>query len=1044
MKNLKEIIEECNISFQDIKLKYKKEYDQVFSFEKNWLNEVGDKTYRLSPNAKNDIDIVISNLKDPNYVFTISDTPKLTTFTSQINRVIRITNRINNFKEGTLLDNSKELHLFELFNAIKKSNKFSDLNFVLNKNLNSFITHLYSIIKHCQNPNQYPIYYRFWKNILGEVLNINDDYDSLCNFYNQFDYPKHLSLGAYFGAIGIILADKITENKIIKEEDDKNYKYIKNKLLNIHYFDLITGYKRKPNYYIIGSKYGDKNDIDIFPEMLKQSVVSVGFASEHDLTDFYLNDEAEIVEYLKDLKENQNSINALKHFLSIKAGDKIAVKGSGSPRGSKGFLSIIATCEVIANQEGDVYKYDADNLGHTLNVKYNLPTTYREYELGGYGSTVHHLTKEDHISLIFGDTSNLISFDKVKQKFDKNIFDTYINYLRSIISQTNILPNDERVVFSIRDNRLNFTVGQRYCFNLYVNDNRGYYGVISKTKLTNESEQYEGTPPQPYYNFFKEFNPNSFEWESVINSIKDELSRTSKSGYRKFNNEDFEKFVFNLMTINNKNNYKNEYTKWLNSNNKYGSQKASSYIRAIDILSEVTNKDIFEEKDQIVLNALYEDLLKEQEKTDGKYYYAQAPSYGTSRFYSAAIKSYLDFIAQLNKTQIPTILFNENMQLNSILYGPPGTGKTYNSIDKAVAIASPEKYSRTHEENKITFDELQKQGQIEFVTFHQNYSYEDFVVGIRPNVNEEANTLSFKRHYGIFYKIAERARENYLSSLVPKGKLLSVQELINDLLENLRNGSKIQLKTTTNVPFHIEYLSESTIQLVYSNGSKNNTLSVDTLMDVTEDKRDFTTSLKSYYYPLKEYLLAKRLDTKTGSVERQNFVLIIDEINRANISKVFGELITLLEDDKRLGKPNELKITLPNGEKEFGVPPNLYLIGTMNTADKSIALIDIALRRRFEFIGYYPNYTILKPEATRLLQKINEEIYKLKNSADYLIGHAYFMNDGMIETILRNKVVPLLMEYFSGKTKIVSDIFNETDWKVEYDTTKFDWTITQR
>ena len=154
----------------------------------------------------------------------------------------------------------------------------------------------------------------------------------------------------------------------------------------------------------------------------------------------------------------------------------------------------------------------------------------------------------------------------------------------------------------------------------------------------------------------------------------------------------------------------------------------------------------------------------------------------------------------------------------------------------------------------------------------------------------------------------------------------------------------------------------------------------------------------------------------------------------------------MLEDDKRLGEPNELRITLPNGEKEFGIPPNLYLIGTMNTADKSISLIDIALRRRFEFIGYYPDYENekLMPEAKSILQKINEEIYKLKKSADYLIGHAYFMKDETIEATLRNKVIPLLMEYFSGKTSIVSDIFNETDLKVEYDTTKYNWTISLR
>ncbi|HXH98706.1 MAG TPA: hypothetical protein VNI52_00435 [Sphingobacteriaceae bacterium] len=205
MKDLKEIIDECKISFDDIKQNYKTEYDFVFNREKGWLNNLEDKTYRLSDDVKSDIDFVISKLKIPDYQFTGNDTPQLSIFVSQINGIIRIANRINNFKEGAQLDNGKQLHLFELFNAIKKTDKLSDLNFDLNKNLNSFIAHLFSIVKHCQNPNQYPIYYRYWKNILGEVLKEKDDYDSLCDFYKTIDSPKHLSLGAYFGAIGTIL-----------------------------------------------------------------------------------------------------------------------------------------------------------------------------------------------------------------------------------------------------------------------------------------------------------------------------------------------------------------------------------------------------------------------------------------------------------------------------------------------------------------------------------------------------------------------------------------------------------------------------------------------------------------------------------------------------------------------------------------------------------------------------------------------------------------------------------------------------------------------
>ena len=555
--------------------------------------------------------------------------------------------------------------------------------------------------------------------------------------------------------------------------------------------------------------------------------------------------------------------------------------------------------------------------------------------------------------------------------------------------------------------------------------------------------------------FEKLFNDFKIEYEDWINYAKSEWYELKEIEIFQYqlqqgivrvspSNKAYKKAIQIWNNRNTMKNYREFFKDWLNKSTSKETGGKNAYVNVIDTLSTLIRKEIFETDDLSFLDELYKDLLINQrdQSENGKYYNESTTSYGAKLFYSAAIKSYSDFIKQLNipKTQIEKT--RTNMALNQILFGPPGTGKTYNSIDKAVAIATG--FSFDHISNKKQFDELRKQGQIEFVTFHQNYSYEDFMIGIRPNIEEETDNLTFKKHYGIFYKIAKRARDNYISSLESKGKLISVQELINDFLEKLRNDGKIKLYTPTNVPFEIEYLSESSVQLIYSNGSKKNTLSIDTIIDITEGKREYLSSLRSYYYPLKDYLLTKRVDEEKETELLKNFVLIIDEINRANISKVFGELITLLEDDKRLGADNELKITLPNGEKEFGVPPNLYLIGTMNTADKSIALIDIALRRRFEFVSFYPNYDNLNPETSTLLQKINEEIYKLKKTSDYLIGHAYFMNEQAIETTLKNKVVPLLMEYFSGKTKIVSDIFNETTWKVEYDTTKFDWTILPR
>ena len=206
----------------------------------------------------------------------------------------------------------------------------------------------------------------------------------------------------------------------------------------------------------------------------------------------------------------------------------------------------------------------------------------------------------------------------------------------------------------------------------------------------------------------------------------------------------------------------------------------------------------------------------------------------------------------------------------------------------------------------------------------------------------------------------------------------------------------------------------------------------------------FTTFHQSYGY--EEFIQGLRPDTKSGKMafitvdgvfkrladdaldnHEKNYVIIIDEINRANISKVFGELITLIESDKRWGEVNETCVTLQSGDI-FAVPNNLYIVGTMNSADKSISLIDAALRRRFEFIEQYPNASLVDdPTLRNVLSKINTILADSLESSDLLIGHSYFMGKTVDDlcAILNNSIIPLLYEYYYDNKKKVIGVLTD-------------------
>jgi len=466
---------------------------------------------------------------------------------------------------------------------------------------------------------------------------------------------------------------------------------------------------------------------------------------------------------------------------------------------------------------------------------------------------------------------------------------------------------------------------------------------------------------------------------------------------------------------------------------------------------------------------------------------------------------------------------------NQILYGPPGTGKTYNAIPLAVSIIEPDFFAKyagkdtfdTDEwkEIKTKFDELKESQLIEFVTFHQSMSYEDFVEGLKPEVSKsDKEKVNYIYEEGIFKRAAKKAIQEMLLALRPEVKseyINSFDDYYGSYIEHLRNNH------SNNNPYKFEMVSggkiilvdftnSNSIKIKYEHGETQNSegkLEVNLqknylkqLFNSKKPAKEFIGNIKkkmtevvgycgnpSPYWAVyndfcnfinltepnfinlgigadqddatvvggevsyNQYLeLIKDIDFNDDTIKQslknsQPVVLIIDEINRGNIANIFGELITLIESSKRIGEPEMITVKLPYSKTDFSVPTNLYIIGTMNTADRSVEALDTALRRRFTFIEKAPQPKLLKDkkideiELETLLKTINRRITVLLDK-DHCIGHSYFMHISSIEDLLetfRDKLIPLLQEYFYndiGKIRLIlGDFFvKKEDSKVNF------------
>lgn len=367
-----------------------------------------------------------------------------------------------------------------------------------------------------------------------------------------------------------------------------------------------------------------------------------------------------------------------------------------------------------------------------------------------------------------------------------------------------------------------------------------------------------------------------------------------------------------------------------------------------------------------------------------------------------------------------------NSKKNVILQGAPGTGKTYSTAALALYVIGQKEPEaildldfNDHSEVMKRYELYRNRNQIAFCTFHQSMDYEDFVEGLRPEIVNNSSSVTYEVKPGIFKRICKDASSSITD------RIDNFDEVWEKFVDLLNNEDSVVIPLLTNKKTINVGLNETGTGLMEKQNETHKYFSRDQLYNIYrglpgvpagghDNYRKAIVQYMKLNLGLKDYVAGN--DEK----ENKNYVLIIDEINRGYVSKIFGELITLLEKDKRLGAEHPINVKLPYSNEDFGVPSNLYIIGTMNTTDRTTGTLDYALRRRFDFITLESDPSVLETsviEARIIFDDVKAFIEDKKlddmDISDLMVGHSYFMAKDTTElkNRIRYEVIPLVKEY---------------------------------